>query len=190
MRNAFQISDDEKWEAVSTSDKNFDGIFYYAVRTTGIFCRPSCKSKTPARENVVFYATPQEAIKSGFQICKKCRPDIAVFEPGLEVVNKAKSILNELYPAEIDIKEISGELGISVHHLIRLFRQNGGQTPTQYITALRIKRSLELLCRGNENVLDIAYAAGFKSLSNFYKQFKKYTGFSPSEFRQRKLNAT
>ncbi len=70
-----QISDTEKWQAVVNCDKGYDGLFFYGVTTTGIFCRPACRAKTPRRENVVFFGNAEQAIEAGFRPCKKCRPD-------------------------------------------------------------------------------------------------------------------
>ena len=89
MKKAAQISDNEKWQAVENCDKSYDDIFIYGVKTTGIFCRPSCRSKTPVRTNIVFFTNPTNAIEAGFRPCKKCRPDKIVFEPDLELVKKA-----------------------------------------------------------------------------------------------------
>jgi AraC family transcriptional regulator of adaptative response / methylphosphotriester-DNA alkyltransferase methyltransferase len=178
------ISDNEKWQAVISCDNCYDGLFFYGVKTTGIFCRPSCRSKTPARENVVFFDNSKVAADEGFRPCKKCRPDKAVFEPDSELVKKAKDILDSNFDNTIDLRDISKQLGVSTNHLARLFKKQLGLTPANYITGLRIAKAAELLGQSDANVLEIAYMTGFKSLSNFYRCFKARTGITPKEHRE------
>jgi len=184
MKEYFPISDNEKWQAVVNCDKSYDGLLFYGVKTTGIFCRPSCRAKTPVRGNVVFFDNAINAIDEGFRPCKKCRPDEAVFEPNLELVNKAKDIIEANYDKPIDINHISKQLGVSTNHLTRLFKQNSGLTPTHYIAKLRISKSAELLEQADKNIIEIAYISGFYSLSNFYKHFKELIGQTPNEYRK------
>lgn len=184
MKEYLPISDTEKWQAVVSCDKSYDGLFFYGVKTTGIFCRPSCKAKTPARKNVLFFDNAANAIGEGFRPCKKCRPDKVVFEPDLELVKKTKGILEANYDKSIGLIHISKQLGVSTNHLARLFKQNSGLTPTHYITKLRVNRSVELLVQEDKNILEIAYMTGFNSLSNFYKCFKEQMGQTPNEYRK------
>lgn len=189
MKRNDQMSDNEKWQAVVSCDKNYDGLFFYGVKTTGVFCRPSCKAKTPTRENVLFFDNVVNAIDTGFRPCKKCRPDQLVFEPDLELVKKAKDIFDANYDNSINLSQVSKQLGVSISHLARLFKQNYGFTPTNYIIKLRIDKSVELLEQEGINVLEIACMAGFKSLSNFYKCFKERRGHTPNEYRKSRKEA-
>ena len=181
MREYFSISDSEKWQAVVSCDKSYDGLFFYGVKTTGVFCRPSCRAKTPARENVVFFDNAKAAIDKGFRPCKKCRPDKAAYDPELELVKKAKDIFDLNYNDTIDLNRISGQLGVSTNHLARLFKRQLGLTPMRYITGLRVEKAAELLRQENSGILEIAYMTGFNSLSRFYKCFKAQTGLTPKE---------
>lgn len=185
MKDFNRISDDKKWQAVVSCDENYDGVFFYGVKTTGIFCKPSCKSKTPGRENVQFFAHTAKAIEQGFRPCKRCCPDKAVFEPELELVKKAKDIIDAEYNQQMDISYIAKQLGVSKNHLIRLFKRHSDFTPTQYITKVRVGKTMELLEQAELSIIDIAYAVGFKSMSNFYKCFKEQTGHTPNEYRKR-----
>jgi AraC family transcriptional regulator, regulatory protein of adaptative response / methylphosphotriester-DNA alkyltransferase methyltransferase len=184
MEKSDQISDNEKWCAVVSCDKAYDGQFFYGVETTGIFCHPSCKAKTPLRANVIFFANADNAVKAGFRPCKKCRPDLLLFEPDRELVKKAKSILDMHYNSPEKLQPLSKELGVSTSHLIRLFKQHYGLTPAHYITGLRIEKAVELLGQGGINILEIAYKSGFKSVSNFYRCFKEHMGHTPKEYRK------
>lgn len=183
MKQYGETSDDKKWQAVVSCDRSYDGIFFYGVKTTGVFCRPSCKSKTPIRENVAFFDNAAKAIASGFRPCKRCCPDAVVCDPELQLFKKAKSIFDADYSKPADFRHISKQLGVSKNHLIRLFKQHSGLTPTQYITKVRVVKAEELL-QQNTGILEAAYAVGFKSLSNFYKCFKEQTGKTPYECRK------
>jgi AraC family transcriptional regulator of adaptative response / methylphosphotriester-DNA alkyltransferase methyltransferase len=184
MKNSKIISDNQKWQAVVSCDRNYDGIFFYGVKTTRIFCRPSCKSKTPIQNNVIFFDNAANAIESGFRPCKRCCPDKIIFEPELEIIKKAKDIFHTNYNKQVHLDYVSRQLGVSINHLIKLFKQHTNFTPTQYITKIRVDKAEELLKQGDISILEIAYATGFKSLSNFYKCFKNQTGYTPSEYKK------
>ncbi|KUO50300.1 MAG: AraC family transcriptional regulator [Desulfitibacter sp. BRH_c19] len=179
-----QISNNEKWQALVSCDASYDGLFFYGVKTTRIFCRPSCRAKTPVRENVVFFDHAIKAMEEGFRPCKKCCPDQITFQPDLDLVKKAKGIFNANYNKQIDLKYISKQLGISRNHLTRLFKYHTSLTISQYITKLRITKGVELMEKTEVKILDIAYMTGFNSLSNFYKCFKEQTGYTPNHYRK------
>lgn len=185
MKGAASISDNEKWQAVVNCDKSYDSSFFYGVRTTGIFCRPSCRAKTPAQANVVYFDNAEDAAAAGFRPCKRCCPDRVDFEPDAELANKAKDMLYKSCDSPVELRRISTQLGVSMNHLERLFRKHIGLTPTQYITGVRVDKALELLGKPDGKILEIAYTSGFKSLSYFYKCFKEQTGYTPEEYRRK-----
>jgi len=178
------ISDFEKWQAVVSCDKKYDGIFYYGLNTTRIFCRPSCKSKTPTQDNVVFFDNAAQAMASGFRPCKKCCPDKIVYEPELEIIKKAMDLFNETYNQQVNLEYASRQLGVSINHLIKIFKKHIGLTPFQYISKMRIDRAKMLLKQGDISILEIAYSVGYESLSTFYRCFKDQTGYTPNEYRK------
>jgi len=184
MKKPVRISDNEKWHALVSCDGRYDGIFFYGVKTTGIFCRPSCNSKTPVRDNVTFFDNAANAIEAGFRPCKRCCPDKVVFEPDLELMKKAKNIFDTNYNKQVDVSQISKQLGVSTNHLIKIFKHYNGLTPTQYIVKIRVGKASELLNQTDINIFEIAYMTGFKSLSNFYKCFKEQTGHTPNKHRK------
>lgn len=145
MKELIIISDSEKWKAVISCDRSYDGMFFYGVKTTGIFCRPSCKSKTPVHENVFFFNKVSSAIEAGFRPCKRCCPDKIVFEPNLELLKKTKAMLEADYNKQLNLRQISKELGVSTNHLIKIFKQHNRLTPSQYIVKVRIDKASELL---------------------------------------------
>ncbi|AKN32626.1 AraC family transcriptional regulator [Clostridium carboxidivorans P7] len=184
MNERTRISDNEKWQAVINCARNYDSLFFYGVKTTGIFCRPSCKSKTPIRGNVIFFNNAANAIASGFRPCKRCCPDKIIFKPELEIIKKAKDIFHTTYNKQVNLQYVSRQLGVSINHLIKLFKQHTDFTPIQYISKIRVDKAKELLKQGDISILEIAYATGYKSLSNFYKCFKDQTGYTPSEYKK------
>jgi AraC family transcriptional regulator of adaptative response / methylphosphotriester-DNA alkyltransferase methyltransferase len=183
MERIAGISDEEKYAAVVSCDRGYDGLFFYGVRTTGIFCRPSCSSRTPSCANVVFFDNAESAVKSGFRPCKKCRPDREAYDPDLDLVRKARDIFDRDFCLPIDMSSVSRQLGVSIGHLVRLFRQYEGMTPARYITKLRIQKAAEMLKNGDTGIMDAALGAGFKSLSYFYKLFKAETGHTPKKYK-------
>ncbi|WP_026478367.1 bifunctional transcriptional activator/DNA repair enzyme AdaA [Alkaliphilus transvaalensis] len=184
MNSFVRLSNQEKWEAVKESKKAYDGKFFYGVKTTGIFCRPSCRAKTPLRDNVLFFNTSKEALKAGFRPCKRCQPDQIIFQLELDLIKKAIDILNKEYTNEIRLEAISRQLGVSGNHLGKLFKMNTGKTIIQVVKEIRVEKSLEILMQHNKNILEVAYMTGFKSLSNFYKCFKELKGCTPKEYQR------
>ncbi|HSN58860.1 MAG TPA: Ada metal-binding domain-containing protein, partial [Clostridiaceae bacterium] len=116
----------EKWQALTQCRSEYDGVFFYGVRTTGIFCKPSCKSREPKRENVEFFDNAQDAVSSGFRPCKRCRPDLITYDPDDDIVSRASAIL-EIYccDKEKQEQELKG-LGVSRNHLVEVFRRKFG----------------------------------------------------------------
>jgi AraC family transcriptional regulator, regulatory protein of adaptative response / methylphosphotriester-DNA alkyltransferase methyltransferase len=186
VKGSITPSDSDKWQAVVGCDKSYDGAFFYGVTTTRVFCRPSCKSRTPVRDNVVYFDTAARALETGFRPCKRCCPDKPVFEPDLELVERAKDSLDADFLGRVDLTRISRQVGVSRNHLTKLFRRHCGLSPTQYVARKRVDKAEELLGQGDMGILEIAYAAGFVSLSNFYRCFRAQTGLTPTEYRTRR----
>ena len=99
---------EEMWRAVLNNDKKYDGEFFYAVKSTGIFCKPSCASKTPLRENIEFFEASKAAMEAGYRACKRCRPDLICYQPISDLAEKAKTIIDNLF---IDKAMLSNEIG-------------------------------------------------------------------------------
>lgn len=178
------LTEDEKWKAVVHCDNSYDGMFLYGVKTTGIFCRPSCKSREPHRKNVEFFDQIEEAYVYGLRPCKRCRPDLIEFRPMLDLIEKAKGIIDTLFADRYKLAAEIKELGISQNHFIHLFRQQFHTTPVEYINKLRIEKATQLLWNTEMNILNIALLCGFGSLSTFYEFFKKQVGLTPKEYRK------
>lgn len=164
-------------------------MFYYAVITTGIFCRPSCKAKIPLKKNTVFFDNVEDAVKDGFRSCKMCRPDLnqTTYEPNKDLIERAKEIINSSYNKPLDLKKLAQNLGVSNNHLARLFKHYYGMTISKYITELRMEEATRLLTHTDLDITEVALQAGVKSMSNFYKIFKERTGLTPKEYRMKSL---
>jgi len=185
-----KMTEKDMWSAVIENDKNQDGVFFYAVKTTGIYCRPSCKSKIPKRENVVFFKDVKQATVAGYRPCKRCRSDLIGYNPTKEIADKAKKLIDELFDSSRQLNDELKELGISKHHLVEVFKQEYGVTPKGYIDMLRLEEIKRLLSGTTDEIIDIAYSVGFDNNSTFYRFFKKHTGISPKAYRKETENDT
>jgi len=183
-----KIGPDSLWKAVIRCDERYDGFFYYAVKTTGIFCRPSCRSKTPKRENVEFFFSREEALRKGYKPCKRCRPDLqtSTYAPNREWIQEVKKLLETEFDRPWTLQSLSKRIGISPHHLQRLFKKETGVSPKRFLERIRVQQAKRLLLSGNQNVTDICYTVGFSNPSRFYKVFREVAGCSPLEFKRRK----
>ena len=174
--------DDARWAAFVARDAAFDGEFFIAVETTGIYCRPSCPAKRAKRENVRFFATAAEAERAGFRPCKRCKPN----EPSLvqqhsEKVKEACRLI-ETAEAEPKLDDLAEAVGLSPYHFHRVFKSVLGVTPKAYAAAHRNKRVREELGR-SATVTEAIYGAGFNSNGRFYATSSEALGMTPNQFR-------
>jgi AraC family transcriptional regulator of adaptative response / methylphosphotriester-DNA alkyltransferase methyltransferase len=178
-----KLTDDEMWQAVVDGDKSHDGKFFYGVKTVGVYCRPSCKSRTPLRRNVLYFEQPEDAEKAAFRPCKRCRPDLPVHDPALEIVRQTKEWLEAHYHERKHLAEKMKQSGVTVSHLAVIFRRQYGMSPGQYLNRLRAGQAKENLAQTDRPIIDIAGELGFESLSAFYRFFKKQAGTTPRQYR-------
>ncbi|NGP46585.1 methylphosphotriester-DNA--protein-cysteine methyltransferase family protein [Bacillaceae bacterium SIJ1] len=173
------------WNATISCDSAYDGVFFYAVKTTGIFCRPSCKSRAPNDENVSFFASACEAQKAGYRPCKRCRPDLrfSKYDPVHFILEDTIRMIKNNYIQHLSLQDISSSVGVSRYHLNRIFKERVGCTPRMYLERVRVNKAKELLLTTALNSTQIGYSIGYQSISSFYNAFKRHTGFSPSQFR-------
>lgn len=177
------MTDQEKWEALINNCADFDGKFFYAVKSTGIYCRPSCNSKAPLKENVVFFDSSEAAMAAGYRPCKRCRPDLPVYEPAEDLALEVKLLIDQLYLERQLLSDKLGRLGVSERRMSQIFKDKYGMTPAEYSGTLKIQAAEEKLRDTDQPILDIALSLGFESLTAFFSFFRKKTGKTPGEYR-------
>lgn len=177
------MDDDARWEAVAARDRGADALFVYAVRTTGVYCRPSCPSRRPARPNVAFFAGPDEAEAGGFRPCRRCRPgDGPGADRAAEAVTAACRVLEGDDGASVTLAELGRLVGLSPSHLRRTFTRLVGMTPRRYGAEVRLARAREAL-RSGAGVTAALYDAGYGSARAFYEGARSGLGMTPSAYR-------
>jgi AraC family transcriptional regulator of adaptative response/methylated-DNA-[protein]-cysteine methyltransferase len=171
---------DTCYQAVLNRDRTQDGKFVTAVRTTGIYCRPSCPARTPKRENVEFYRTPAEAEAAGFRACKRCSPNTQAFEADLaeQICRYIDSNLDQ----RLSLDELGGVVVISPQHLQRMFKRALGISPREYIAARRLDH-LKSRLKAGDTVTNALYDAGFSSSSRLYENAPDKLGMTPADYR-------
>ena len=173
---------DPRWAAVIARDPAADGAFLYSVRTTGVYCRPSCAARQARPEHVAFHLTAADAERAGFRPCLRCRPDLPprVEQHAATVARLCRFIENaEQAPS---LEALAAEAGLSVYHLHRVFKAATGLTPKAYAAAHRVRRvRAELDRRGT--VTEAIYGAGYNSNGRFYAQSNDVLGMTPSRYR-------
>jgi AraC family transcriptional regulator of adaptative response/methylated-DNA-[protein]-cysteine methyltransferase len=168
------------WQAVIERDAQFDLRFFYAVRSTGIFCRPSCPSRRPRREQVSFYATRAAAVAAGYRPCKRCQPDRDLSAQA-ELVQEAIRLIESAEDMP-RLADLGRQLHSSPFHLQRVFKAATGLSPRQYAAGLRASRLKQQL-RGGQNVTGALYAAGYGSPSRLHADAQVHLGMTPSLYR-------
>lgn len=174
--------DDARWAAVQQRDTDGEGVFFYAVRTTGIYCVPACPSRRPRRANVEFFPTAADAVAAGFRACRRCRPDAAkVTDPAIaSVIAVCRRIENP--DDDPSIAELAASVGWSQRHLARLFKRVTGVTISAYRRAQRSERVRDALRRGKP-VTEAVFEAGYGSMRAFYDHGATQLGSTPAAYR-------
>ena len=191
--NAAQGSE-ARWHAVETRDRFADGAFVYGVRSTGIYCRPSCPSRKPRRAQVVFFRVPEDAERKGFRPCRRCRPanaEAMAHDPLAAAVGRVcrhieESLADQNFsgdPGVLKLEALAEREHISAHQLGRAFRRLMGITPRQYADAQRMRRLKSRLRKGDD-VTTALYDAGFGSSSRLYERAPKQLGMTPATYRR------
>ncbi|MDQ3673935.1 MAG: helix-turn-helix domain-containing protein, partial [Gemmatimonadota bacterium] len=179
------IDESRAWNSVLSRDKESDGAFIYAVITTGIFCRPSCPSRRPNRENVRFFSSVEIAEREGFRACQRCGPGSG--HESIAAVQRARAFIDrsitEFGDERLTLERIAREAGMSPHHLHRRFRDVVGITPAEYGRARRSEKLKKELKRG-ETVSRATYGAGYGSSSRVYESADAQLGMTPATYQR------
>jgi AraC family transcriptional regulator, regulatory protein of adaptative response / methylated-DNA-[protein]-cysteine methyltransferase len=175
------FSDDTRWQAVQSRNPDFDGVFVYAVRSTGIYCRPSCPSRRPRREQARFFPYAAAAEEAGYRPCRRCRPrDVA--SPQVTMVSRVCRWIESHLEEPLTLATLSEMSGVSRYHLQRTFKRLLGITPRHYVDACRLARFKREL-RSGDDVTAALYSAGYGSSSRLYERAATQLGMSPSVYR-------
>jgi len=176
------IDNPELWNAVLARDSSRDGTFVFAVRSTGIYCRPSCPARRPRREQVTFFQLPEAAEKAGFRACRRCHPhEAAAADPRLELVRRICHAIDEHDEEPQTLKALSAETGVSAHHLQRTFKELMGITPKQYAESRRLRR-FKAEVKNGASVTEALYGAGYGSSRGLYEQSAARLGMTPATY--------
>ena len=179
MNNVSRLDADTSWAAFMRRDRSWDGRVIGAVKTTGIYCKPSCPARRPKREHVEFFESGQEARAAGYRPCLRCKPD----EVGRDrdAVAKALRLIEEAEEAPT-LDQLANVVGYAPHHFQRIFKRDLGVSPAEYARGLRNRRT-ETALKVNERVTDAVYEAGYSAPSSFYSDAKERLGMTPSAWR-------
>jgi AraC family transcriptional regulator, regulatory protein of adaptative response / methylated-DNA-[protein]-cysteine methyltransferase len=177
------MREDEYWQAILNRDRTYDGIFFCAVRSTKIYCLPSCPSRQPRRENVLFFSQSSEAEAAGFRPCKRCRPDLILpDEPHLDLIENICRAIAQQSDRPPTLTQLATQFNISPYHLQRTFKRLVGVTPKQYANAYRLDL-FKLQLKNQEKVTDAAYEVGYGSISSLYEQTSMQLGMTPTSYQ-------
>jgi AraC family transcriptional regulator, regulatory protein of adaptative response / methylated-DNA-[protein]-cysteine methyltransferase len=182
-RSASRAAQDFQWEAVIHRDSSRDGQFVFAVSTTGVYCRPSCAARRPRRENVTFYAGPEQAEKGGFRACLRCRPKSFSGHPQSDFAKEVCRYIEQHLDEPITLERLSKEFHQSPFHLQRRFKSALGITPREYADSCRL-RQLKRNLQAGDNVTRAMYDAGYGSSSRLYEKTASQLGMTPDKYRR------
>src|SRR5215470_13644043 len=169
------------WQAMLERDRRADGTFFFAVRSTHIYCRPSCPARRPLRANTLFFETRHQAEKEGFRPCRRCHPD--EIPAGVRIVESAARVLEAEVDEPVNVARVAKRIGVRPEALRRAFRQQTGLNPKELAAALRLKRFKTLLRQGH-TIADALYATGYGSASRVYERSDAQLGMTPATYQK------
>src|SRR5438128_1308167 len=171
------------WQAVEDRDAGYDGMFVFAVSSTGIYCRPSCPARRPRRQNVTFYRQPEEAEKAGYRACLRCRPRAIAGSPQMEMVKAVCRYIEQHLDEPVTLARLGTAFRQSPFHLQRTFKAVLGITPRAYADSCRLNQ-LKSNLRAGHSVTRAMYDAGYSSSSRLYERTASQLGMTPDKYRR------
>jgi AraC family transcriptional regulator of adaptative response/methylated-DNA-[protein]-cysteine methyltransferase len=175
------MTDEDRWLAFESRDAGYDGRFVVAVRSTGIYCRPSCPARRPLRQNVVFYQAGDAAEREGYRPCRRCKPEDVL--PQARAIEQASRYIEDHLDRNVTLDELGEAVGISPYHLQRTFKRVMGISPRAYADALRLG-SVKSGLRDGGDVTTALYDAGYGSSSRLYERAPAQLGMTPGSYRR------
>ncbi|HXA07077.1 MAG TPA: bifunctional DNA-binding transcriptional regulator/O6-methylguanine-DNA methyltransferase Ada [Bryobacteraceae bacterium] len=184
MATSQVVMDEARWQVVLAREVCANERFVYAVRSTGVYCRPGCPARRPRRANVLFFTVPGDAERAGFRPCRRCRPEQPRgISPQIEMINRACQVIEKSLDAPVTLASLGEELQSSPFHLERTFKRFLGITPRQYADALRLER-LKTNLRTDRDVTEALYEAGYGSSRSLYERAPEQLGMTPGTYRR------
>ncbi|HEX8164092.1 MAG TPA: bifunctional DNA-binding transcriptional regulator/O6-methylguanine-DNA methyltransferase Ada [Pyrinomonadaceae bacterium] len=184
LREMREMETDLRWRAVEGRDARFDGIFFYGVRSTGVYCRPTCPSRRPRREQAEFFDSCDDAEGAGFRACLRCRPrETGAHDPRVDLVLRACRAIEAHEDGAPSLEELGARLGVRPGQLRRAFKGVTGITPRQYAAAHRLK-TFKSRIKDGDGVTGAMYEAGYGSSSRLYENASEKLGMTPATYRR------
>jgi AraC family transcriptional regulator, regulatory protein of adaptative response / methylated-DNA-[protein]-cysteine methyltransferase len=172
------------WRAMRENDVRFDGVFFVGVKTTGIYCRPTCRARLPKRENVEFHISRESAVKGGFRACKRCKPELdTAISPKVETVIKACYVIEKSDVESLSLQTLGNETNVSPTYLQKVFKEIVGVSPKQYADEIRMQRFKRQVKRSGD-VTNAMYEAGFGSSRGLYEKASERLGMTPATYKK------
>ncbi len=188
-----RIDDDAAFRAVRSRDPRFDGRLFVGVLSTGIYCRPSCPSRTPLRRNCAFFTSAAGCVAAGFRACRRCRPDALpgsrAWDVDADLAGRALRMVHDGVVDELGVAGLAGRLAVSPRHLHRVLVAQVGASPVALAQARRAQVARQLLEQADWSMSDVAFAAGFSSIRQFNAVLRAHFGAAPSTLRGRRTTA-
>lgn len=172
------------WHAVVERNGELDGVFVYAIRSTGIYCRPSCPARNPKRENVTFFGTPECAQRQGYRACKRCQPDSVEASPQVVFVREVCRYIETNVEQPLTLQRLGEHFVVSPSHLQRTFKKIVGVSPQAYLETHRLNTVKAALQQGDD-ISGATYAAGYGSGSRLYAKADAHLGMTPKTYREK-----
>ena len=173
---------EQYWQAVLNRDSDKDGLFYYGVLTTGVYCRPSCAARTPLRINVRYYPTQAAAQKDALRACKRCKPDYD-YNAQDSLIQAMCRYIEDNYQQRLTLNDLAKQAGLSPSHFQRIFKQVVGMSPKKYQDAWRMNKFKSQLKSG-EDITDAIHNVGYESSSRIYEKLDTHMGMTPTSYRK------
>lgn len=175
---------EEQKEAIINNDKSYDNQFFYAVKTTKIFCRPSCKSRVPNFENVTIFKHAKDAMQSGYRPCKRCKSGGSRL-PDEDWISHVEMYIRENYTEPLTLKDIAENCHGSPYHLHRVFKNIKGITPLEYVQQIRMEKAKTYLVNTDLPIKEIGRLVGIANAARFSTVFREKYRQTPSHFRKK-----
>jgi AraC family transcriptional regulator of adaptative response/methylated-DNA-[protein]-cysteine methyltransferase len=177
------LDPEQAWAAVVARDARLDGRFVFAVSSTGIYCRPSCAARRPARQRVEFFVTPRAAEAAGYRACRRCHPAGDGPESLAARLERARLFLDDHLDETVSLARLGREVGLSPYHLQRSFKRRLGLTPREYVESSRM-RAVKTRLKKGDTVTQATFEAGFGAGSRLYERADAHLGMTPGTFRR------